>query len=321
MNPAAAILAALAARRRVPQRVMIVAAHPDDETLGLGAQLCRFDDALLVHATDGAPRDGEDARNYGFAAPAEYAAARRRELAAALRAGGADGLRTLCLGLPDKEAMADLAGLSRRIAGLFREENPAAVITHAYEGGHPDHDSVAFAVHAAGRLIDHPPTIIEFPLYHRAAGEMVTGIFPAAISPSPRPSPRKRGKGEQRRRDNFAFEDFAERRNRVPSPRARGEGQGEGLSPAAEEWLLGLDASDIGRKQAMLECFATQRWLFAPFDLSAERLRPAPQYDFRQPPHPGELHYETLGWGITGEGWRREAVKALDSLGLAAACP
>jgi N-acetylglucosamine malate deacetylase 2 len=321
MNAADAIVAALAERRQVAEQVLIVVAHPDDETLGLGSQLCRFEDALLVHATDGAPRDGEDARNYGFATPAEYAAARRRELAAALRAGGADGVRTLCLGLPDKEAMANLAGLARRIARFFLKEKPAVVFTHTYEGGHPDHDSVAFAIHAAGRVLDCPPTILEFPLYHRAAGEMVTGVFPAAISPSPRPSPRKRGEGEQRRGDNLALEDVTERRNWVPSPRARGEGQGEGLSPIPEEWLLELDAGDIGRKRAMLDCFATQRWLFAPFDLSAERLRPAPQYDFRQPPHPGELHYETLGWGITGEGWRRAAAKALDGLGLAAACP
>ena len=37
---------------------MIVVAHPDDETIGMGAQLCRFRDALLVQVTDGAPRDG-----------------------------------------------------------------------------------------------------------------------------------------------------------------------------------------------------------------------------------------------------------------------
>ena len=62
---------------------MIVVAHPDDETIGMGAQLCRFDDALLVQVTDGAPRDGHDAAAHGFATLADYAAARRA------RAGGA----------------------------------------------------------------------------------------------------------------------------------------------------------------------------------------------------------------------------------------
>ena len=272
MTAAEAILTALAERRCVADRVMIAVAHPDDETLGMGAQLCRFDDALLVHATDGAPRDGEDARNYGFATPAVYAAARRQELTAALSAGGADHLRTRCLDFADKQTMGDLAGLTRRIADLLRDENPAAVLTHAYEGGHPDHDGVAFAVHAACLLFDKAPAIVEFPLYHRAQGRMVTSEF-------------------------------------LP------------LSPGRQDWVIALDKRDLARKRAMLDCFTTQRWLFEPFEPSEERLRLAPAYDFRQPPHAGELHYETLGWGITGDNWRCRAAAALDRFGpRAVAC-
>ncbi len=71
----------------------------------------------------------------------------------------------------------------------------------------------------------------------------------------------------------------------------------------------------------MIDCFVTQRWMLEQFDLSTERFRIAPAYDFRQPPHPGELHYETLGWGIAGADWRREAADALDVLGPAPRCP
>jgi len=291
MTAADAILAALTERRSVAERVMIVVAHPDDETLGIGAQLCRFDDALLVHATDGAPHDGEDASNYGFATPADYAAARRHELAAALRAGGAGKMRTLCLGLTDKAAMTDLPNLTRRLGGLLRDEMPAAVFTHAYEGGHPDHDSVAFAVRACSGLLDASPVIFEFPLYHRAPGPFVAGQFIRS--------------GSRRRQGSI-------------DPLSSSLSHGSRPSPGpSEECTLALAENDIARKQAMLDCFATQRWLFAPFDLSVERLRPAPPYDFRQPPHPGELHYETLGWGIAGGDWRRAAAAALDGLAQA----
>jgi hypothetical protein len=66
----------------------------------------------------------------------------------------------------------------------------------------------------------------------------------------------------------------------------------------------------------MIDCFTTQRWLLTQLDSAVERLRIAPGYDFRTAPHPGELHYETLGWGITGPDWRRQAAAALAELDL-----
>ncbi len=171
--------AGLAGDRPIAARLLIVVAHPDDETIGIGAQLYRLRDALLVHVTDGAPRDAEDARRHGFAVPAEYAAARREELAAALAAGEALGVRTAELGMPDKEVFLDLAGLARRLAEMLRREHPAAVLTHPYEGGHPDHDAAAFAVRAACRLLAAAdrPVIVEMPFYHASDGQMITGRF------------------------------------------------------------------------------------------------------------------------------------------------
>ena len=102
---------------------MIVVAHPDDETIGLGAQLGRFEDALLVHVTDGAPRDGDDARNYGFASVADYAAARRsragRGVARRRRRRGSAGSLSAS---PTRRPWRDLAGLARRFAELLRAE-------------------------------------------------------------------------------------------------------------------------------------------------------------------------------------------------------
>jgi LmbE family N-acetylglucosaminyl deacetylase len=248
-------------------RLLIVVAHPDDETIGLGAQLRRLCDAQLLHVTDGAPRDGEDAGAHGFATLADYAETRRRELAAALAAGEAGGLRTAMLGLPDKEACLDLAGLSRRLARWLRRDRPAAVLTHAYEGGHPDHDAAAFAMHAACRCLaaEDPPAIVEMPISHAVGGSMVTGVF-------------------------------------LPGDR--------------EEVAVPLADADLRRKRRTIDCFRTQRETLRCFELGPERFRPAPDYDFRAPPHPGALLYETYGWGISGDDWRRRAADALGALGL-----
>ena len=51
------------------------------------------------------------------------------------------------------------------------------VLTHPYEGGHPDHDSTAFAVHAACALTPSPPAIYEFTSYHAREGCLEAGRF------------------------------------------------------------------------------------------------------------------------------------------------
>ncbi|HKS88720.1 MAG TPA: PIG-L family deacetylase [Stellaceae bacterium] len=171
-----AVLDELANRRPVEQRVMIVVAHPDDETIGMGACLCLLRNTLLVHVTDGAPRDGRDAAMHGFANAADYAAARRAELAAALAAGGAGAVRTAAIDIADQEAHANLPRLVARLRDLIEAERPAAIFTHTYEGGHPDHDAAAFAVATAVRLLTpDEPVVIEMPLY-RAAGDGIAKL-------------------------------------------------------------------------------------------------------------------------------------------------
>jgi N-acetylglucosamine malate deacetylase 2 len=265
---ARAVLASLTSAGVIGERLLIVVAHPDDETIALGGQMWRMRDALLVHLTDGAPRDGEDARKNGFGAFTAYAAARQDELAAALAAGQAGGVRNAAMALPDKEAMLNLTELTGQLLELLRREQPVAVLTHAYEGGHPDHDAAAFAVHTACRLLAaaNRPAIIEMPFYHAHDGAMVTGRFLPSSNP---------------------------------------------------EITVPIEGAALQRKQLMADCFHTQREMLGLFDLSPERFRLAPSYDFRQPPHKGSLLYEFWRWGITGADWRRYAAEALETLGLA----
>ena len=163
------------------RRVLIVAAHPDDEVIGAGGQFRHIPEPTIVHATDGAPRDMVDARAYGFATRAAYAEARRAELLAALRLAGIGAERQLSLGFADQEAAFHMSEAACRLSALLRRIQPDTLLVPAYEGGHPDHDSVAFSAHAACRIYAQEagsaPAMLEYALYHAWAGGIRTGHF------------------------------------------------------------------------------------------------------------------------------------------------
>ena len=58
--------------------------------------------------------------------------------------------------MPDQEASYQLTWLTRRLLLLLRIHQPEAIFTHPFEGGHPDHDACAFAVHHAVGLAPFP---------------------------------------------------------------------------------------------------------------------------------------------------------------------
>jgi len=79
----------------------------------------------------------------------------------------------------DQEASLNLAEISRGLAGVFGRLRPELVLEHPFEGGHPDHDTTAFAVHAACRLVapERRPELVEFTSYHGRGGQIETGFF------------------------------------------------------------------------------------------------------------------------------------------------
>jgi LmbE family N-acetylglucosaminyl deacetylase len=146
--------------------VALIVAHPDDETIGAGGILPRMRLAGIIHVTDGAPRNNADARAAGFETHEDYARARRWELLDALALACIRPDATRGLDIPDQEASLDMAGVARKLAALVSALRPGTVLTHPYEGGHPDHDATAFAVHAACALAAPPPEVCEFTSYH-----------------------------------------------------------------------------------------------------------------------------------------------------------
>lgn len=168
------------AEGRFPASVLIVVAHPDDEVIGAGALLSRLPCVNVIHATDGAPRDGKDARAAGLARASDYAALRRREAEAALAIAGIGASCLQSLAIADQTATLNLVPLVRELVSRLRSAAFETVVTHAYEGGHPDHDATAFAVHLACALLkrsgDVSPDIVELTGYH-GAPRVVTGEF------------------------------------------------------------------------------------------------------------------------------------------------
>jgi hypothetical protein len=91
---------------------------------------------------------------------------------------------------------------------------------------------------------------------------------------------------------------------------SRDWGQGSGK----EEITLQLSPEERDRKEQMLSAYVSQQVVLSRFSVGPERLRPAPTYDFTNPPHPGTLWYESLGWPMTGERWREIAAAVLADL-------
>jgi LmbE family N-acetylglucosaminyl deacetylase len=176
-------LRSIAARERPlldGSRVVVVVAHPDDETIGCGALLHRLAGVRVVVVTDGAPRCLQDAHQRGFQMAEEYAGARRRELLNVMRLAGVRPDQVMQFGIYDQAAILNLNQITDRLRQFFADQQIGIVLTHAYEGGHPDHDAVAFCVHEAARRVRHTIGILEMPLYRATeAGDAHQSFAPA----------------------------------------------------------------------------------------------------------------------------------------------
>ena len=163
-------------------RTLLIAAHPDDETIGAAIRISRTPGIRIVHITEGSPLDLSDAIAAGFTTHADYAAARRRETLNALALAGVSREAYTNLCFIDQRVSFELEHLTQRLLSLLTQFRPDVVLTHAYEGGHPDHDSTAFACHAARRLyeLEHPRKtfqLVEFTSYHADSGGIRTYDF------------------------------------------------------------------------------------------------------------------------------------------------
>ena len=162
-------------------RVLVLGAHPDDETIGASLLLSRFPQSSVAFLTDGAPRDTSLWSAGANGSRDEYARIRKQEAVRALQYAGVSAQKVFWLQAVDQEAAFEMRSLAERFAKLIAETSPAVVITHPYEGGHPDHDSAAVVarIAIAASLLDdvNRPALLEMTSYHARDGQCVTGQF------------------------------------------------------------------------------------------------------------------------------------------------
>jgi N-acetylglucosamine malate deacetylase 2 len=162
----------------VAPRTLVFVAHSDDETIALGSRLSRHRDSLFLHATDGAPSE-ESARYHGFPTLDAYRDARRDEVARALLCAGLRPEQCHSLDIPDQQLSLRMGDAAERLHRALVEHAPAAILTHPYEGGHPDHDACAAITAAALRRLPaaQRPLHIEAAFYHQGPDGIQTGQF------------------------------------------------------------------------------------------------------------------------------------------------
>src|SRR5260370_1049033 len=147
---------------------LVLVPHPDDEVIVCGGLMQKMRRAILVFATDGAPRDGGFWRQYG--SRQAYAAVRGQEARQALSTVGAcpvflaDRVEG---GIADQELFRKLPAAIAAMEEIVTRLQPGCILTPAYEGGHPDHDAACFI----GSVVGRPPLLprCDSPLYPRHA--------------------------------------------------------------------------------------------------------------------------------------------------------
>jgi N-acetylglucosamine malate deacetylase 2 len=157
---------------------LLLAAHPDDEVIGAGGQMQWLAPALHVaHLTPGIPSALDPEQRATYHSPEAYGACRARELDAVLTRALIAPARCHRLNGADQRCSQMLMRLTCEFRDLLYRLTPDVLLTHPYEGGHPDHDAAAVIAQMACSLLPSPPVRLEFASYHIRDGRFECAAF------------------------------------------------------------------------------------------------------------------------------------------------
>ncbi|MDG5815357.1 PIG-L family deacetylase [Chitinispirillales bacterium ANBcel5] len=161
----------------VNRRTLIVAAHPDDDVISMGSRLRYLKDVKIVYITDGAPNI-EHSNLAGCYSREQYARKRRRESEQALDCAGLSKDCCIWLDITDQTASFRMVEIIKKLVDIIKYNGIEKIITHTYEGGHPDHDTASFVVWSACRMLKEVNTdVYEFSSYFNHDCSIKTNYF------------------------------------------------------------------------------------------------------------------------------------------------
>lgn len=163
-------------------RILLLVAHPDDETIAFGGHISQCPELFLVHLTEGSPDNLRYAYMYGCSSKKEYAELRMNELERALTVCDFNQSHYCNLRYNDIGVVYAIENVLWEVLHLIEKIRPTVILTHPYEGGHPDHDCAAYITQKAIEILfpDNGLSQIrrsEFTCYHGRNGYMETGTF------------------------------------------------------------------------------------------------------------------------------------------------
>ena len=148
--------------------ILVFAAHPDDDVLGLGTNLYRHrlngDNIKVVFVTNGTAGAGESWYR-SINKSKNRTNLRYREAVLALSEIDISKENIFCLGFPDGGTQRYLETMSKDILMLLKEWNPKQVYVHCIEGGHIDHDITSFVVKSVCKNIGYK-NVFEYAEYN-----------------------------------------------------------------------------------------------------------------------------------------------------------
>lgn len=179
------------ATAHLPRRhCVVVAAHPDDETLGCGATIAHMrslgTDVRVVFVTGGGDSPAPQPMSRD-----ELIELRRGEAGEALALLGVPRSAITFWDFPDGAVADHVAEVADALAELLTASAPAQVIATSIHDRHPDHVAVGVAVATAVDRVAPALSVLEFPLWQRVpawtAGRQIARRSPAAGATANRP--------------------------------------------------------------------------------------------------------------------------------------